>query len=466
MASDQLPQQATNEISQESQQEHNNQAILKNVDGSYEASVRPPSAHLHGRELVQKPLEFFLTPTRQYGNVVCYRPAPDPAYLINDPDFIRHVLVDNNRNYTKDTYINQMFKKAVADGLLTSEGETWRRQRRLMQPAFHQQRLATLDKIITERVEIMLKSWELAYQKGESILIAHEIAALTLAITTKILFGIDLGEEIGRVGAAVDMGGALLERPNNPRFRDGLKTIGESIDRIIFARKEITTEEPDLLSLLLQAQDAQSDEGHKDHELRHQMVTLLLAGYETTASALTWTWYLLAQNPQAARRLYEEAQTVLNGRIPAYPDLEHLPYTRMVFEESLRLYPPAWILGRRAISEDRIGQYHIPARAIVAISPYTIHRHPAHWEEPERFDPFRFSRQRSSSRHRFAYIPFGAGPRQCIGNNLAMIEAGLILPMIAQRFALVLENDRPIKPEVVFVLRPDRQMRMRLIKPH
>lgn len=465
MAGDRLPPQTTNQTSKDPEQPHDNRVRTNSGDESPEPAVAPPIAHLRGRDLVQKPLEFFLTLTRQFGDVVCYRPAPDPAYLINHPDFIRQVLVDNNRNYTKDTYINQMFKKVVADGLLTSEGETWRRQRRLMQPAFHQNRLARLDKIITERAGNMLERWEQAYQQGESILIAQEMSALTLAITTKILFGIDLGEEVRRVGAAVDMGGALLERPNNPRFREGLQIVGEIIDQIIAARKEIATQEPDLLSRLLQAQDPQNGWGLKDHELRHQVVTLLLAGYETTASALTWTWYLLAQNPQAMRRLHEEARTVLNGRMPVSADLENLPFARMVFEESLRLYPPAWILGRRAISEERFGKYIIPANAIIAISPYTIHRHPAYWEEPERFDPLRFSEERSAGRHRFAYIPFGAGPRQCIGNNLALIEAGLILPLIAQRFALVLENDRPIKPEVVFVLRPDRQMRMRLIEP-
>lgn len=461
MTGNQTPPQATD---QDPEQPTENRTLLNGEKGGIDSPMLPPVAHLQKRELLREPLDFFLTLSRQYGDVVCYRPAPDPAYLVNHPDFIRHVLVDNNRNYTKDTYINQMFKKAVADGLLSSEGETWRRQRRLMQPAFHHQRLATLDRIITERTGIMLERWERAYQQGESIPISQEMAALTLSITTQILFGIDLGEEVRRVGAAVDMGGALLERPNHPRFREGLQIIEEIIDRIIAIRRNRTDAESDLLSLLLEAQDPQDGDGLQDHELRHQMVTLLLAGYETTASALTWTWYLLAQNPRAAQRLREEALTTLNGRTPEYADLEHLSYARMAFEEAMRLYPPAWILGRRAIAGDRLGNYTIPAKSVVAISPYTIHRHPAYWEEPDKFDPSRFSRERSASRHRFAYIPFGAGPRQCIGNHLALLEAGLILPMIAQRFALELEHDHSIKPEVVFVLRPDRQMRMRLIK--
>ncbi len=452
-------------INQDPERQPESQALPKGAKGDLVSPLSPPVAHLQKRDLLRNPLTFFLTLVRQYGDVVCYRPAPEPAYLVNHPDLIRHVLVDNSRNYTKDTYINQMFKRAVADGLLTSEGEAWRRQRRLMQPAFHHHRLKQLDRVITERTKLMLERWDHAYQRGESILISQEMATLTLSITTKILFGIDLGEEVQRIGMAVDMGGALLERPNHPRFREGLQIIEEIVDRIIAMRRNTKTGESDLLSLLLEAQDPQNGSGLQDHEVRHQTVTLLLAGYETTASALTWTWYLLAQHPEATEQLRQEAQTFLNGHIPQYADLENLPYARMVFEEALRLYPPAWILGRRAVAEDRLGDYTIPANAIVAISPYTIHRHPTFWEEPERFDPLRFSKERSASRHRFAYIPFGAGPRQCIGNHLALLEAGLILPMIAQHFVLTLDDDHPISPEVVFVLRPDRQMRMRLIKP-
>lgn len=443
-----------------------NSRIAAETDGSSVSLLTPPVAHLRDRDQFREPLKFFLNLTRQFGDVVCYRPAPEPAYLINQPDYIKHILVENYRNYTKDTYINQMFKEAVADGLLTSEGETWRRERRLMQPAFHPHRLAGLVGIITARTANMLDRWELAYRRGEPILISQEMASLTLSITTNILFGIDLGEEVKRVGAAVDMGGALLERPNNPRFREGLQIIEEIVERIISIRRHTTVANSDLLSLLLQAQELLSGAGWDDRQLRHQMVTLLLAGYETTASALTWTWYLLAQNPSVADRLHEEAHTVLNGRTPAYSDLENLVYARMVFEETMRLYPPAWILGRRSLADDRLGSYLIPANSIIAISPYTIHRHPDYWEEPDLFDPLRFTLERSAGRHRFAYIPFGAGPRQCIGNNLALLEAGLILPMIAQRFALELEKDHPIKPQVVFVLRPDRQMRMRLYLRH
>jgi cytochrome P450 len=414
------------------------------------------------RDIFRDPLSFFLTLARDRGDVVRYRSAPELAYLVNHPDYIKHVLVDNNRNYVKDTYINQMFKSYVADGLLTSEGEVWRRQRRLMQPAFHHQRLENLDASITGKTREMLARWEDACERGEPILIAQEMSALTMSITTDILFGVDLGEEVRSIGQAVDMGGALLERPKNARFRDALNVIMEIVDRIIVERRAAAIDRGDLLSMLLEARDETTGEGMDDELLRYQVITLLLAGYETTASALTWTWYLLAQHPKAAEKLQDETRRALDGRIPTSQDVDRLGYANMVFEESMRLYPPAWILGRRALGEDQLGETRILPGTVIAISPYTMHRHPRFWDQPDVFDPLRFTPERSAARHRFAYIPFGAGPRQCIGNTLSLLEAKLILSMASQRFGVELIEDHPIKPEVVFVLRPDRQMRMRL----
>jgi len=414
------------------------------------------------RERTRDPLAFFLDLARQHGDVVRYRSAPEPAYLINHPDHVRHVLVENNRNYVKDTYINSMFKSYVGDGLLTSEGEVWQKQRRLMQPAFHHKRLESLDSAITARTAEMLARWETACRRGEPVLIAQEMAALTLSIVTEILFGVDLGDDVRLIEEAVDMGGALLERPKNPRFREALTMMMEIVERIIADRRAGGKDHDDLLSTLLQVRDEDTGEGMSDELLRHQVVTLLLAGYETTASALTWTWYLLAQHPEIVDVLEAETRRVLNGRVPCSEDLDALGYALMVFEESMRLYPPAWIIGRRALNADRFGETHILPGTVIAISPYTLHRHPEFWDQPEVFDPLRFSAERSAGRHRFAYIPFGGGPRQCIGNTLSLIEARLILSMVAQRFRLELIEDHPIRPEVLFVLRPDRLMKMRL----
>jgi len=423
----------------------------------------PPTPHGRDRELLRDPLSFFLSLTRQYGDVVCYRPAPEPAYLVNHPDYIRHVLLDNNRNYSKATYINQMFKATVGDSLLTSEGETWLRQRRLMQPAFNQQSLSQLDSVVTFQARRMLDSWQEAAYQGRPILLATEMSALTLAITTRALFGVNMGDELNRVGKAVDMGTALLERPNNPRFRAAFQTIEEVVQDIISTRRQSVDEasEPgDLLGILMRSRFEDTGLGMDDAGLRSQVITLLLAGHDTTASALTWTFYLLSQHPEVVTRLRQDLQTILNGRTPVYADLPRLENPRMVFEESLRLYPPAWVLGRVALGDDQVGEYFVPAGTIVAISPFTIHRHLRFWDDPERFDPQRFTPERSAGRQRFAYIPFGAGPRQCIGNNFAMLEAQLIITMVVQRFDLSLIPDHEIKPEVVFVLRPDRQIKM------
>jgi cytochrome P450 len=274
-----------------------------------------------------------------------------------------------------------------------------------------------------------------------------------------------MGDEISQVGQAVDMGGALLERPNSPQFRAAIQTIENIVQRVIANRRELTNEAArsrDLLGNLMHAQDQDTGLVFDDTGLRNQVITLLLAGYETTASALTWTFYLLSQNPDIITRLRQELGRTLNGRAPNYTDLPALEYTRMVFEESLRLRPPAWVMGRVALGDDQLDGYFVPAGTIIAISPYTVHRHPGFWDDPERFDPERFMPERSAGRHRFAYIPFGAGPRQCIGNSFAMLEAALIISMVVQGFDLSLVPDHEIKPEVVFVLRPDRLMKMAL----
>jgi cytochrome P450 len=414
------------------------------------------------RDATRDPLTFFLNLSRDQGDVARYRSAPEPAYLVNHPDYVKHVLVDNNRNYVKDTFINSMFKSYVGDGLLTSEGEVWRAQRRMMQPAFHHKRLESLDATITGRTQAMLERWDDACRRGEPVLITQEMAALTLAVATEILFGVDLGEDVRLIEQAVDMGGALLEKPKNPRFREAINVLMEIVDRIIAARRRGDTEHDDLLSTLLQARDEDTGEGMDDELLRHQVVTLLLGGYETTASALTWTWYLLSQHPEIAERLQAETRTVLDGRPPTSRDLETLSYALMVFEEAMRVYPPAWIIGRRALGDDQFGETHILAGTVIAISPYTLHRHLQYWDQPEVFDPQRFTPERSAGRHKYAYIPFGGGPRQCIGNTLSLIEGKLILSMVSQRFAMELVEDHPLRPEVVFVLRPDRQMKMHL----
>jgi len=435
---------------------------LPHSGSAHEKRTPPAPTGSSIRELIRNPLNFFQSVTEQYGDIVCYRPAPDPAYLINHPDFVRHVLLDNNRNYSKATYSNLIFNKVIGEGLLTSEGEVWRKQRRMMQPAFHHTRLAQLDEMITDATEAMLHQWQESYEANRPIDLPREMSALTLTVTTRALFGVDLGEEVREVGEIVNRAASYLEKPSNPRLIQSVSELSALVDRIIQQRKRDFQDAGDLLSSLIMARDEHTGAAMGDEQLRSQILTLMLAGYETTASALTWTWYLLSKHPWAVERVRAEAQQALHGKPPRYADIEQMPYTRMVLNESLRLFPPAWTLGRRALGEDEIGGYTIAPNTVLAICIYTLHRHPAFWDEPEIFNPERFSPENSAGRHKFSYVPFGAGPRQCIGNNFGLMEACLIIACIAQHFELHLMPGIEAEPQALFVLRPGRDLMMSL----
>ena len=422
----------------------------------------PPIPRGGLRELVRDPLGYFSSIARQYGDIVCYRPAPDTAYLINHPDMIRHVLVDNQRNYSKDTYTNQAFKKTVGEGLINLEGNAWLRQRRLMQPAFHHHRLEALDGMIVQVTGEMLGRWQECYRQGEPIDLSREMAALTMTITARALFGVDLEDEAKAIGEIINGAAHLIEKPNHPRLLHAAAEFAEVVDRIVAQRRHDFLDNGDLLSSLMTVRDEESGLVLDDQHIRNEVMGLLLAGYETTANALTWTGYLLSQHAWAVQRLREEVRQTLGGRLPVAADLASLPYLRQVLDESLRLFPPAWIIGRRALVDDEIGGYHVPAGTVIAICIYTLHRHAAFWEEPERFYPQRFTPECIATRERYAYIPFSIGPRQCIGNGFALLEASLILACIAQRFELRLIPGIEVKPQALFVLRPNRDLLMSL----
>ena len=413
------------------------------------------------RELVRDPLQFFQNIALKYGDIVCYRPAPEPAYLLNHPDYIRHVLVDNNRNYSKATRSNQIFGKVVGEGLVTAEGETWRKQRRMMQPAFHHTRIEKLDSLIVEVAHSMLDRWQLAYETNQPVDIAREMAALTLTVTMRALFGVDLGDEVRELGEIINRAANYFEKPSNPQLIQSAREFGEIVDRIIQQRKQNFKDGGDLLSSMILARD-ESGSGMEDEQLRNQVMTLTLAGYETTASTLTWTWHLLSQNLWAVDRLRSEIRERLKGRPPRYSDLDDLPFTGMVLDESLRLYPPAWILGRRALGDDVLDGYTIPANTVIAICIYTMHRHPGFWDQPGIFNPERFSPENSKGRHKYAYVPFGGGPRQCIGNNFGLMEAALVIACVLQRFELHAIPGMEVHPQALFVLRPNRDVMMSL----
>lgn len=392
--------------------------------------------------------------TRRYGDVAPYRAGRERAFLVTEADLIKHVLVDNAANYSKATYVNSVFKNAVAAGLLVSEGSYWRRQRRLMMPAFHPQRLARLGGEITDATMSMLDHWSRIADAGTVIDLAEEMGALTMTITGRMLFGADLEGMAKEAGRVVAGGLTVISAPERPEFKAAVRQMEEITEWMIAERRRRPSRSTDLMTMLMEARDADTGEAMTDRELRDELITLILAGYETTANSLSWTCYLLARHREALDQVRRELRGTLQDRIPMVSDLPALPYTRMVLEESLRLYPPAWILGRRALARDRLGEVEIEAGNVVAVSPYITHRREDYFPDPERFEPERFTQERCEGRKPFAYIPFGGGRRLCIGHNMAMLEAQLVIGTIAPRFDLRLVDDRAVEPERKFVLRP------------
>ena len=403
---------------------------------------------------VRDPFRYLMGLARKHGPVAPYRAGTERAYLVDDADLIKRVLADNASNYSKGTFINETFKMVVADGLLTLEGADWRRERRLMQPAFHLERLNQLGTSMTDATLAVLERWEGIAASGEVVDMTSEMSQLTMTITARSLFGSDIAEDVEEIGHQISVGLAAFASPSKPeviRARDGIVQL---VDKMIDARHRSGDGEHDLLTMLMEARDEDTGEPMSDRQLRNEVVTLILAGYETTANSLSWTWYLLSQHPEVMANVRAELAAVLGGREPQFRDLGVLSYTRRTLDESLRLYPPAWIMGRRALGDDRLGDADIPEGSVLALSPYITHRNPAYWDDPERFDPDRMKETKASLRRPFAYFPFGGGPRLCIGHNMAMLEAQLIIGTIAQRFDMRLVEGHQVVPERLFVLRP------------
>ncbi|MDQ5823083.1 MAG: cytochrome P450 [Chloroflexota bacterium] len=426
------------------------------------------------RTIRKDPLRFVLGLSRRYGDVSRYSFIGLTRHLINHPAGVKRVLQENNRNYTKNVYDYNILKEALGYGLLTNDGESWLSQRRLMQPTFHRQRLAAFGMLMTGSTTQMLdERWDRFAAQAREIDVAAEMHDLALRIVGNALFGLNLTKESQAVGKALTIAQRRLmdqfifplipmrvPTPNHVEFRKAMRVIDEVVFKIIEERRRNNVDHGDLLSMLMLARDADTGEGMNDQQLRDEVITLLLAGHETTANALTWAWYLLSQNPIAARRMREELREVLGGRTPTTADLPNLTYTKMVLDETMRLYPPAWTISRRAVEEDEIVGYRIPAGAIVAVSPYAMHHHARYWENPEGFDPERFTPERSAQRPPYAYFPFGGGPRLCIGNNFALMEGQLILATIAQRYRLDLVPGHPVVVEPLITLRARYGMRM------
>jgi len=423
-------------------------------------------------------LGFLLDCAKRFGDLTYFEAGRQRAFLVNSADGVRHVLQDNHRAYTKDTIQYKALSQITGRGLLTSDGDLWFRQRRLEQPAFSRARLNALDEVIVPAVQKMLQRWEQHAVNNELVDVDGEMMRTTLEIVGKALFSIDLSTQAHQLTEAVLTVldhivyqvqnpvrlPEILLTPRTMRFRAALSTLDMAVYEMIAGRREQADPGEDMLGMLLRARDEQTGQPMSEEQVRDEVITLLIAGHETVASALTWSWYLLAQHPQVWEKLHAEVSSVLQDRLPTTADLPSLPYTAQVFSEALRLYPPAWLITRKAAEEDEIEGYRIPKGALIIISPYVIHRHPKYWENPLTFDPERFSEARGKSHPRYAYIPFGGGPRLCIGSQFAQVEATLILAMVTQRYRLELPRGSQVKVDALVTLRPHGGLAMRVIR--
>ncbi len=407
---------------------------------------------------------------QEWGDVVRVGFLGFTRYFVTHPDGVQHVLHDNYRNYGKDCFEYAGLRLMIGEGLVTSDGELWRRQRRLAAPAFTPRCVHHFADDMTVATRDLLDRWEARARSGEPFDVTPEMMGVTLRIVGDALFGVDTSGDSAAVAPAFATAMRVLigrtplapplwvPTPANVRFNSAMRMLRGVVERILEARRKNGGAESagrsDLLSSLIAARDEETGEAMGRDQVRDEVLTLLLAGHETTAMALTWCWYLLSKHPDVRRRLCEEVDAVLGGRAPTAADLPSLAYGRMVIEETMRLYPPVWAIARVAREADEVGGYPIRPGRVLLLSPYSTHRRPDFWENPEGFDPERFAPERARKQHRFAYFPFAAGPRVCIGNNFALIEAQLILAMVAQRYVLDLVPGRPVEPQALLTMRP------------
>ena len=437
------------------------------------AAVQPPVAEGHwfwGSLLERRkhPLRLFLDAHARHGETVRFRMGPAINVLsLTNPEHVKHVLVDAAGKYHKGAGLDRA-RPILGEGLLTSEGSFWMRQRRLAQPAFHKDRVAGFAQTMVAATQEMLSRWEA--REGQPFDVNGEMMKLALTIVARTLFSTDVAGDAEQVGRALTVAMEEVNRrmltyfvlpdfvptQRNRAFREAIATLDAIIFRFIGERRAGKTRGDDLLSMLLEAKDADSGEQMNDRQLRDEVMTLFLAGHETTANALSWLWYALSRSPEVEARVHAELDQVLADRVPTADDVQRLRYLGWTLQETMRLHPPAWILARQPLEEDVIDGIGVPPSRFlfVMMCPFLIHRNPRLWPEPDRFDPERFSPENVSRRPKLAYLPFGAGQRMCIGNSFALLEATLVAALVARRYRLELVPGQNIEPEPLITLRP------------
>ena len=448
--------------------------LMTEQSGPRAAGDRPPGPPNRfrmqaGFEASKNYLTFYTKCAREYGDLVFIQFLNIPVVFVNRPEYIESVLVTNHHKFHKSPDYRALHR-LLGNGLLTSEGAFWKRQRRLAQPGFHRERIAAYSEMMVQSAEREMAQW----RGGETRDVHLDMMRLTLDIVARCLFRADVSQVAGRVSAALDISmRQYVERAKrgflfpdwtptlgNIRYRRAVKQLDAIIYKLI-ADHRASGESDDLLGMLLEARD---EEGAPmtDQQLRDEVMTLFLAGHETTANALSWTLYLLAQNPAIEAKLHEELDRVLGGRGPALGDLADLRYTGMVMKESLRLYPPAWGIGRQSTEPFELGGYQFDPGTYVFICQYITHRDARYFEDPERFHPERWTEEESRKVPRFAYFPFGAGPRVCVGAAFANMESTLLLAAVARRFRFRIDPAHPVVPLTSITLRPKYGIRMHL----
>lgn len=418
------------------------------------------------------PIGTFIDAAGRFGDVVFFKIGARRGYLLTNPGDVRRVLQDNARNYHKSP-IYEKLRTSIGNGLLTSEDELWLRQRRIAQPAFSRARIAGLASIMAAVGREVADRWTAFPDRAQPVDVADEMMRLTRTVVLRTLLGSDLGPFAAHVDEAWKVMNEHigenfwsfgltegLPTPRQRRFQRARAVLRGAVEHLIAERRRNPSDRGDLLSMLMAARDEDTGDAMTDEQLRVEVTTFLLAGQETTSLALTWTWYLLSEHPHVRLRLESELDAALAGRAPGVSDLAQLPYTRMVIDESLRLYPPAWGFSRQALGDDELGGYVLPRGWLAFVVPFVLHRLPAYWDEPDRFDPERFTPERAAARPKFVYIPFGAGPRQCIGNHFALLEAHIVVATLAQRFRLRLVPGHRVEPWPLITLRPRYGMPM------
>ncbi|MGB1699006.1 MAG: cytochrome P450, partial [Nannocystaceae bacterium] len=445
--------------------------LRRHVD--HGADPRPPHVrtwHPFGLlpQFSRDPVGVMLGMAQTHGDLVSFRMGPKQAYLLRSPADIKRVLVDRHRSYGKNTRGYDKMRVFMGQGLVTSEGDVWRRQRRIAQPAFHRKRIAGFAETMGALSETLAKEWEAKAMRDEPFDFAHDMMRYTLWVVASTVLSIDVGDQAQQVGE--DVGellsyfqhtvtqlipvDELLPTARSRRVSAAMERLDAVVYGVIDRRRRGLDEGHDLLTMLLEARDEETGEGMSDLQLRDEVMTMFLAGHETTANALAWTLLLLGRHPEVLAKVHAELDEVLDGRAPTLDDLPAMSYLGQVLDEGMRLYPPAWLIARSVDEDDELSGFPIRKGSYVFFSPFVSHRNPTYFPDPERFDPERFSPETIKSRPRYAYFPFAGGPRQCIGDAFAKMEAKILLAVLLSQFTLEIDPDHPIALSPSVTLRP------------